>query len=176
MSIYNKPLTKEEIRWRNKLSASFKKEHKKHRTEAEEVMYKALKTYFKGISKVIEQKVMFTPQSFVMIDFFLNAFWVGVEVDGGYHNITKQQEKDKRRSDILSKRNRFGGVYGVPIIRVSNEDVLNDVESVIKRIYDFCIEVHNSRERKVHRKCPNNKLTLKKLSPHLRAKSTHLNR
>jgi very-short-patch-repair endonuclease len=102
MSVYRKSFTKEDMQWRGKISSRFKKEHKKHRTSAEKLLLGALKIYFKGISKIVEQKVFYTPKSFVLIDFFLKSFFVGIEVDGGYHSTEEQKMLDEERTKTLS--------------------------------------------------------------------------
>jgi ATP-dependent DNA helicase RecG len=140
MSVYNTSFTKEDIRWRNKAISKFKKENKRNRTVAESRLRDYLRVRFRGISKIREQKAFFTPTSFVLVDFYLSSFNVGIEVDGGYHNTSEQMEKDLKRQSILDKRRKFGRVMGVPIIRVTNEEVMGDIGLVLDKIYKFAVK------------------------------------
>ena len=67
------------------------------------------------------------PRGDYVLDFFCRALGLAVEVDGKIHE--HQQEYDANRT------NRLIGEFAVRrMIRVSNEDVMQDIESVIRRI------------------------------------------
>lgn len=56
-----------------------------------------------------------------------------VELDGGIH-MTQQQE-DTERSEAIKLD------YGIPVLRFSNEEVLNDIASVLKKIENHITRV-----------------------------------
>ena len=66
------------------------------------------------------------------------AFWegadlypgAGIEVDGGYHSERSQQDNDEERAAWLESQ-------GYSVIRFSNEEILHDIESVLKEIENF---------------------------------------
>lgn len=55
-----------------------------------------------------------------------------VEVDGDYHNEADQKIMDAQRTAILTQ-------YGYRILRFTNEDVYNDIDTVIERIKESII-------------------------------------
>lgn len=62
-----------------------------------------------------------------IVDFVCLSEKLVVEVDGKYHDKPEIQEYDKRRTELLNK-------HGYKIIRFTNEEVLFDIENVLKRI------------------------------------------
>lgn len=60
-----------------------------------------------------------------VVDFYLPAAKLVIEVDGSHHQ--RQRERDKRRDDLL-KANRYS------VLRVAASDVLRDPETVIARL------------------------------------------
>jgi very-short-patch-repair endonuclease len=53
-----------------------------------------------------------------------------VEIDGGIHQKPEQKEYDSERTADLER-------YGLKMLRLSNEDVLNDVIKVLKEIKKY---------------------------------------
>ena len=64
-----------------------------------------------------------------IVDFYCAAIKLVVEVDGGIHDYT--QEEDAIRQEYLECR-------GLRVLRVSNDDVLNRMDDVIARIVELC--------------------------------------
>jgi very-short-patch-repair endonuclease len=62
-----------------------------------------------------------------IVDFFCPARALAVEVDGAGHAA---------RADIDAHRDAFLDAWGVRVLRVSNEDVLRDLDEVLLRIRD----------------------------------------
>lgn len=54
-----------------------------------------------------------------------------IEIDGKYHFANEQIEEDRIRTEILNK-------YGYTVIRFTNEEVLCNLETTIKRIKEAC--------------------------------------
>ena len=62
-----------------------------------------------------------------IVDFYIPCARLVIEVDGAVHD--QQVEDDARRSDAL-------GAVGVQVLRFTNEEVLNDVQTVVRRIIE----------------------------------------
>jgi very-short-patch-repair endonuclease len=62
-----------------------------------------------------------------IVDFFCYAAMLVVEVDGSVHDDNYQYERDIQRTQILRR-------LGIKEIRFKNDEVLYDIENVIKRI------------------------------------------
>lgn len=77
---------------------------------------------------VQNQKVL----GYYIFDFCIPKIKVLIEVNGGYHNIPQQKEKDKEKQ-------KFGEKCGYHIFVVSDEEVKQDPKLVVKRIKIFAI-------------------------------------
>lgn len=60
-------------------------------------------------------------------DFYCHKLELIIEVDGGYHENERQKEKDREREKVLKFQD-------IRIIRFTNEQVLNDIETVIEQL------------------------------------------
>lgn len=65
-----------------------------------------------------------------IVDFYCKPLNLVIEVDGGYHNIPLQMIKDKERQQILEG-------MGLNFLRFSDEQVRNNMASVIKEIENY---------------------------------------
>ena len=61
-------------------------------------------------------------------DFYCQKFKLIIEVDGGIHNSEIQSEHDENRTFELED-------FGIQVIRFSNEEILNNLESVLQKIH-----------------------------------------
>jgi len=66
-----------------------------------------------------------------IVDFYCHAVGLVVEVDGPVHG--ERTEYDAERSRILAAR-------GLRVLRVQNEEVVQDLEGVLARIREACRE------------------------------------
>ena len=101
-------------------------EMRKNPTEAEKVLWEALRANGLGV-KFRQQHII---EDFI-VDFYCNEFKVTVEVDGGYHNEADQMKSDKERTARLNE-------LGYTELRFTNEEVLCDLDNVLKKIKTFC--------------------------------------
>ena len=62
-----------------------------------------------------------------IVDFVSRHDGLVIEVDGGYHSEPQQHEDDVRRENYLER-------MGYHVMRFSNEEVLFDIDNVIKQI------------------------------------------
>lgn len=97
-------------------------ERKKQTTEAEQVLWENLKTKQLG-TKFRRQHII---DEFI-VDFVGLEKKLVIEVDGKYHNSSEQIEADKMRTQILEE-------LGFKVIRFTNEEVLLDIDNVLKKI------------------------------------------
>ena len=62
-----------------------------------------------------------------ILDFYCPGEKLAIELDGGYHNITKQDTSDRKRDFILNG-------YGIKVLRFKNELVFNSPGLVLETI------------------------------------------
>ena len=101
-------------------------EMRKDPTEAEKVLWEALRAKGLGI-KFRQQHII---EDFI-VDFFCNEYKVTVEVDGGYHKEADQMKSDEERTARLNE-------LGYTELRFTNEEILCDLDRVLKTIKTFC--------------------------------------
>ena len=65
-----------------------------------------------------------------IVDFYCHAEKIVVEVDGKTHQHRRQEARDRRRTAYLCEE------YGVELLRFPDLLVLNDVEFVLRRIWE----------------------------------------
>lgn len=101
------------------------KELRRKMTPAEKILWERLRhNHLNGLQFRRQQIV-----DGCIVDFYCHAMALVVEVDGGIHE--KQQDYDIERDEILKAR-------GFQILRVKNDEVIHDLEGVLKRILSFC--------------------------------------
>ncbi len=101
-------------------------EMRKNPTEAESVLWNALRGSGLGV-KFRQQHII---EDFI-VDFYCNEYKVAVEVDGGYHNTSEQSASDAERTARLNE-------LGYTELRFTSEEVLHDLDHVLKTIKSFC--------------------------------------
>ena len=62
-----------------------------------------------------------------IVDFVCEDDGLVIEVDGGYHSEPQQAQDDELRTQFLES-------MGFRVIRFSNDEILDDVETVVERI------------------------------------------
>ena len=108
------------------------RELRKNPTEAESFLWQSLRKKNRSGSKFLRQYPLIVNSiqgktEFFIADFFCAASKLVIEVDGGYHNAPYQKEDDNTRDKICKD-------MGLRVLRFTNEEVLNDVSAVLKRI------------------------------------------
>ena len=117
-------------RWKTANPFSYKllKEHaasnRNKPTEAEEILWLQLSGKKLEDHKFRRQHII----NEVIVDFVCLGKKLVVEVDGGYHNDPEQSELDKARTDFLNQQ-------GYKVIRFNNEEVIGNIEGVLKAIH-----------------------------------------
>jgi len=108
------PATREELR-------QYAEWMREHPTKAEAALSRELKRLAKK-NKALRFKQQ-VPKCHYILDFFFPAARVAVEVDGNHHYNARQRAYDQRRDHILS-------AVDIPVLRFSNDEVLEDVRKV----------------------------------------------
>ena len=104
---------------------SYAEENRNNPTEAENILWNALKAKNIG-SKFRRQHII----GDCIVDFFCNEANLVIELDGGYHNKPSQMKSDAERTAYLAE-------LGYTEIRFKNEEVLNNIDEVLKKIKTF---------------------------------------
>jgi very-short-patch-repair endonuclease len=100
---------------------------RKKMTPAEKKLWQCLRNrQFRGL-KFRRQH----PIDKYIVDFICVEQKLVVEVDGGIHLLAEQKEHDAYRTEELTQN------YGLRIIRLTNEEVENDIWKALKKIEGF---------------------------------------
>jgi very-short-patch-repair endonuclease len=105
---------------------------RKNMTMAEKMLWNELKS--KKLKEIKFRRQH--PILFFILDFYCHQYQLGIELDGENHLSTKQREYDNYRTQILSK-------FGVKILRFRNDEVIDDLDSIISTIINT---IENKKE------------------------------
>jgi ATP-dependent DNA helicase RecG len=104
------------------LLKELKNENKKKSTQAENILWECLRD--KNLNfKFRRQHII----DIFIVDFICLEKNLIIEVDGGYHSTAEQREADELRTTVLSE-------IGFKVIRFTNEEVIHNTETVLKKI------------------------------------------
>ena len=113
------------------LAKSVSRELRRNETYAEKLFWNVVRNRNFENRKFYRQYPFFYDitgkESFFIADFYCFEEKLIVELDGKYHRYNL--EKDKHRTEILN-------FYGLKVLRFSNDDVLNNIDSVLTKIKD----------------------------------------
>ena len=118
---YNDNLHKEAV---GKLY-QFGRELRKELTEAEKLLWEELRNRKLNGLKFRRQH----PLDKFIVDFYCNEKKLVVELDGGVHDEKINKEYDEARTVMLARLN-------IIVLRFKNEEVINDMQCVLKKISD----------------------------------------
>lgn len=110
---------------RYNLLKEFARENRKKATLAETILWESVRNNSLGV-KFLRQHVI----GDYIVDFVSREGGLVIEVDGGYHAEPRQQEDDLYRESALEQ-------MGFHVIRFSNEEILYNIEQVIKEIKKY---------------------------------------
>jgi very-short-patch-repair endonuclease len=99
------------------------RELRQRMTRAEALLWQALRRKPWGV-KFRRQH----PVGPFILDFYCAQAKLGIEIDGGYHEENAQVENDASRSAAILERR------GIDVVRFSNDEVLEDLPSVLEAI------------------------------------------
>ena len=104
------------------LLKTYAEENRKNPTEAESLLWEALKA--KGIGAKFRRQHIIGD---FIVDFFCNEANLVIELDGGYHNMPAQMKSDAERTAALK-------AMGYTELRFKNEEVIYNIDTVLKTI------------------------------------------
>ena len=107
------------------LLKTYAEENRKNPTEAESVLWEALKA--KGIGAKFRRQHIIGD---FIVDFFCNEANLVIELDGGYHNMPAQIKSDAERTAALK-------AMGYTELRLKNEEVISNIDTILKTIKTF---------------------------------------
>jgi very-short-patch-repair endonuclease len=95
-------------------------------TQAEEVMWLSLRNNQLDGCKFRRQHPLLN----YVADFYCHQLKLVIEIDGEYHQTLEQKKLDKERTANIE----FQGLH---VIRFTNDEVLTDMDSVLRKIKEF---------------------------------------
>jgi len=116
---------------------SYGRANRKKQTEAEGVVWQRIRNNKLGV-KVRRQHAI---EGYI-VDFALLQVNLVIEIDGEYHNEAEQKIFDEIRTKCLNS-------VGLSLLRFTNDEVLNDIESVINKIKTFINHELSKQEQNV---------------------------
>jgi very-short-patch-repair endonuclease len=112
------------------------RELRKNSTEAELALWEIIRDRKLGNCKFYRQRPIYYKDNdkifFYIADFCCDEWKFVIEVDGGYHYETKEQ--DELRDEIL-------GGMGYQTIRFTNHQILNDKDKCVKTIIETIMKL-----------------------------------
>ena len=96
-------------------------------TPAEKALWEQVRGRKCGGFKIRRQQVV----EGLFADFYCENAKLAIEIDGGVHGTSEQQEIDRHRDDVFQAR-------GIKTIRFGNEEVLGNLSDVLDRIIGVC--------------------------------------
>ena len=108
--------------WAYDLLRQFSQENRKHPTEAENILWNALRASQCG--------VRFRRQHIIgdyIADFVCLSRQLIIEVDGEYHNRAAQMVSDEQRTEDLKR-------LGFRVLRIKNEEITANIDKVVEKI------------------------------------------
>jgi very-short-patch-repair endonuclease len=94
-------------------------------------MTRAEKKIWNGYLRLLAVPVMRQrPIDNFIVDFYCASHKLVIEIDGYTHSTAEEKEHDELRTQALEG-------YGLKVIRFTNDEVLNNFESVCAAIDDF---------------------------------------
>jgi very-short-patch-repair endonuclease len=106
----------------------FSRELRQVETEAEKALWKLLRNKKLNGLKFRRQH----PLSNYIADFYCHEKRLVIELDGAVHDIKENAEYDNVRTYQLKQD-------GISVVRFRNEEVMNDIENVIKKVREVAI-------------------------------------
>jgi very-short-patch-repair endonuclease len=101
----------------------FRRDLRKSQTEAETILWYALRNKKLLGFKFFRQ---YSVENYIL-DFYCPKRRLGIEVDGGYHKNAAVKLNDMFRTEFLAD-------YNIKVIRFWNEDVIDNLDSVLQKI------------------------------------------
>ena len=102
------------------------RELRKNMTKAEKIFWDAVRNRKLFGLKFRRQQII----GGLVVDFYCDSLRLCVEIDGDVHTQDEQKEYDEEKNKILKS-------HDLNLLRVTNNEVLNDFKEVIQKIKEF---------------------------------------
>ena len=103
------------------------KELRKNETDAEKLLWTRInKNQISGLQFRRQH-----PINRFIADFYCVKINLAIEIDGSIHDLQDHQSHDQGRSDVFND-------FGITVIRFSNEQILEEIDSTINQIKETC--------------------------------------
>ena len=79
---------------------------------------------------------------YYVADFYCHECKLVIEIDGVIHCLPENKERDEGRTGELER-------LDIRVIRFTNDEVLNDCETVLNKIKEIIEEIRKSKQRKI---------------------------
>jgi very-short-patch-repair endonuclease len=103
---------------------------RKNQTDAEHLLWEAIRN--RKLNKWKFRRQHPISEGYIL-DFYCAETKVAVELDGSHRQLADQEKYDINRTKYLAE-------YGIRVIRILNEEVLNSTENVLSKIVSFTNE------------------------------------
>ncbi|RCX18262.1 very-short-patch-repair endonuclease [Anaerobacterium chartisolvens] len=110
------------------------KEMRRHPTSGEQELWDKIRNKQLGGYRFLRQYAI----SRYIADFYCSKAKTAVEVDGSIHEQDERKEYDSIREEVIK-------AHGIRIIRFTNEEIIEDINNVLKRLLEF-LESESSRD------------------------------
>ena len=80
-----------------------------------------------------------------VLDFYCPKLKLAVELDGGHHDALEQATRDKEKDDFMSKQ-------GIKILRFWNNELSENLDGVLEKIYEETLTPPQSSPKRGGRK------------------------
>jgi len=94
-------------------------------------------TYLKGKQMMGHDFHRQKPVDYYIVDFFCCELMLAIELDGYTHGFEKVYQKDKLKEQRLKE-------LGIKVLRFTDEDVLINIEGVLKMVKDYVIKIDST--------------------------------
>jgi very-short-patch-repair endonuclease len=106
-------------------------------TAAEKILWQELRSKKLWVKFLRQHPIyVFTEDSwqyrFIIADFYCDEYKLIIELDWGIHDILEIEELDRCKEDLLN-------TLWYNIIRFRNDEILNDLNWVLKRIHEIIV-------------------------------------
>lgn len=110
---------------------------RKHSTDSERVLWNELRNRKFDNKKFYRQYPLFFDylgkETFFIADFYCHEEKLVIELDGGYHK--RQKYYDELRTEVIN-------LLGIQVIRFNNEEVTENLNSVLTKLQNFMYRTH----------------------------------
>lgn len=128
----------------NKIRDKFRSQRLAQVSWPQRLLFKELQIEGKrsGFKPRLEHEI-YTTNGVRFADIYIKRWHLNIDIDGSYHHAASQKLKDVQREDELWANKRQ-----IVTLRFSNEEVMSDAKTVVRRILAFAQSLDNRPKNK----------------------------